>query len=681
MKAEIQWVCTQLFTATANGVYQGIILAFLVGLGLRLLRRTNAATRHGIWFGTLLLLVLAIPAHYWMQLCSRHSRESTAWVALSGSFAPDARLHRAELLPSPPHSSWSDLVDNADTAGAGVLLDSGTPASLPAVAGRGSAPDDEPTGSVSPYRRRWQRLLDGVLQPVSWNLESAPRLRVLAGFLVLWLGIALIRLMRLGLKLVQLRRLPEGATPPEPELAALFNRLQEEEQGHRKAELRISGQQRGPLVLGFGRPLILLPADFAAQSSLLEAEHVLRHELAHLRRYDDWANLVQHLVQAVLFFHPAVWWIGKELTLQREIACDDHVLKHAAGPRSYALTLASVAGRVRPPAPLLAPGVSSSKSQLQQRINMILNTRRNSAPGLSKARLLSVLSATSLVALVALSLGPRLGLAQAVAVSPPTPASSAAAVAPAAVAIAPVAAEPSPPGAVVVATSEDAVAPTPAIEPGPKFKPENPGQEASEIAEPAPPGGPDVPVMPRRPRVVRMPKPPKAAPSADSLEENPDGNLSVEARLRRVEKMVQALLAQQNNKRPHAYVYLNDANQNLNMDQKALEKLKQSAERQAERAAEQAERAQEQSKRMADEFRRDHDLQSQGHFREALQKQLEALRKARENLDQEMERLSRQIEKLERARDRGDRGEQLQPGELPGAKMQAQGDSAPEAAK
>ena len=63
MKPEFLKLCDAIVAAGANGVYQGIILALLVGLGLRLCRRTNAATRHGVWFATLLLLVLLIPAH------------------------------------------------------------------------------------------------------------------------------------------------------------------------------------------------------------------------------------------------------------------------------------------------------------------------------------------------------------------------------------------------------------------------------------------------------------------------------------------------------------------------------------------------------------------------------------------------------------------------------------------
>ncbi len=67
--------------------------------------------------------------------------------------------------------------------------------------------------------------------------------------------------------------------------------------------------------------------------------------MAHLHRRDDWTNLVQQVVKAIFFFHPAVWWIEKEASLEREIACDDAVLEEIESPRAYAECLAHLAER------------------------------------------------------------------------------------------------------------------------------------------------------------------------------------------------------------------------------------------------------------------------------------------------------------------------------------------------
>jgi BlaR1 peptidase M56 len=69
---------------------------------------------------------------------------------------------------------------------------------------------------------------------------------------------------------------------------------------------------------------------------------ILLHEFAHLRRWDDWTNLIQKIVRALFFFHPAVWWIEKRISVEREMACDDAVLAETANPHGYATCLVSL---------------------------------------------------------------------------------------------------------------------------------------------------------------------------------------------------------------------------------------------------------------------------------------------------------------------------------------------------
>jgi len=94
MKIEILTAGNQLVSAALNGVCQGMIVAALVGIGLRLIGRTNAATRHAVWFATLLLLVFIIPAH-----CLRDQIISDAQDRGAGL----ARL-KAGILPPPRNS-------------------------------------------------------------------------------------------------------------------------------------------------------------------------------------------------------------------------------------------------------------------------------------------------------------------------------------------------------------------------------------------------------------------------------------------------------------------------------------------------------------------------------------------------------------------------------------------------
>jgi hypothetical protein len=95
--------------------------------------------------------------------------------------------------------------------------------------------------------------------------------------------------------------------------------------------------------MGFFKPAIVIPRWTLNELTTTELNAVLLHEIAHLRRWDDWTNLAQRIVSALLFFHPAVWWIGRGLAREREMACDDFVLASTSDHRGYAQCLVSVA--------------------------------------------------------------------------------------------------------------------------------------------------------------------------------------------------------------------------------------------------------------------------------------------------------------------------------------------------
>src|SRR5262249_50206996 len=130
-----------------------------------------------------------------------------------------------------------------------------------------------------------------------------------------------------------------------------------------------------PTAIGFFRPAVLIPAWLAEDSAATELKYVLLHELAHLERWDDWSNLVQKLIKSILFFHPAVWWIERKLSIDREIACDDAVLAQSSNPRVYAECLARVAEKrfLRRQLALAQAAVDRVK-QLSSRVARILNS-------------------------------------------------------------------------------------------------------------------------------------------------------------------------------------------------------------------------------------------------------------------------------------------------------------------
>jgi beta-lactamase regulating signal transducer with metallopeptidase domain len=162
--------------------------------------------------------------------------------------------------------------------------------------------------------------------------------------LVGWILIAAVALMRLIFGIWRLRRLRKNCTPLS--LSALPSGAQqtiEEFRSARPVEVCSSPDVRVPTAIGFFKPAILIPEWALGELPAEDLKAVVLHELAHLRRGDDWTNLAQKLVRIVFFFHPAVWWIERRLALEREMACDEVVLAETANRRAYAECLVSLA--------------------------------------------------------------------------------------------------------------------------------------------------------------------------------------------------------------------------------------------------------------------------------------------------------------------------------------------------
>jgi beta-lactamase regulating signal transducer with metallopeptidase domain len=198
-----------------------------------------------------------------------------------------------------------------------------------------------------------------------------------------WALIAAWFLFGIARSLWHLRKLRKTCTPLDP--ATLASELQETLQHaeNRRARLCLSDQVRVPTVLGLWKPAIVFPRWAMHELSPAELNQILLHELAHLRRYDDWTNLAQQLVRAVFFFHPAVWWIEGRVSLEREIACDDAVIAATHSARSYAECLAHLAEKTFVQRSVaLAQAAIGKMRQVSTRVAQILDSDRstNSAP-------------------------------------------------------------------------------------------------------------------------------------------------------------------------------------------------------------------------------------------------------------------------------------------------------------
>jgi len=127
-----------------------------------------------------------------------------------------------------------------------------------------------------------------------------------------------------------------------------------------------------PLVVGALRPAVVLPTLGVLELSARELDAILGHELAHIRRHDYLANLVQSVVEAVLFYHPAVWWLSRLIRQEREHCCDDLAVR-ACGDTLLYLRSLTVLESLRYVSP--APVAAAAGTPLVDRIRRLAERR------------------------------------------------------------------------------------------------------------------------------------------------------------------------------------------------------------------------------------------------------------------------------------------------------------------
>ena len=139
----------------------------------------------------------------------------------------------------------------------------------------------------------------------------------------------------------------------------------------RRVSVGICDRLAVPVLMGIVRPLILLPPAALCGWSVEQLEMVLLHELAHLRRWDNLVNLVQRIVESLLFFHPVVWWLSGWVRLERELCCDRLVVE-SGRPAVRVCRDAGGSGRVKP-AGACAPLLAMADRQVMTRIRRLFN--------------------------------------------------------------------------------------------------------------------------------------------------------------------------------------------------------------------------------------------------------------------------------------------------------------------
>jgi len=214
-------------------------------------------------------------------------------------------------------------------------------------------------------------------------------------------GWFLLAVWRLAGSVRAARRARAACTPFGSDLESQLPCWNEVKAQGRQTRLMLSPAMRAASVLGGGRPIIAVAPALIDRLRPDELDRIVIHEWAHVQRRDDLLSLAHAIVRAIAGWHPAVWWLERRMLIEREIACDETVVRLTGCPKRYAACLTAIA--TLPAAslePMEAVGVLSTPA-LTRRVVRILSQRQLASPAFSAAAAVTavlVLSAFSVTA-------------------------------------------------------------------------------------------------------------------------------------------------------------------------------------------------------------------------------------------------------------------------------------------
>ncbi len=217
--------------------------------------------------------------------------------------------------------------------------------------------------------------------PRPWFLLD-PRWSIMIA--ALWLAASTFRAAELLVHAIRLRTLGRTSTSVElpPELAFT---------GSRPFLVCSTQALDRPSVIGFFAPRILIPDWLFPRLTPGELRQIVLHEAEHLRRRDDWTNLFQKLCMVVFPLNLALWWMDRRLAKEREMACDEGVVRITQAPRAYAACLASLAERgLSRRQTALSLGAWQRRPELVHRVHSLLRRRPALHPFITRTVLAAV---------------------------------------------------------------------------------------------------------------------------------------------------------------------------------------------------------------------------------------------------------------------------------------------------
>lgn len=326
-------------------VWQFLAIGVIAAIAMRLMRNQSASARYGMLVVTLIAM-LAGPIATWQWLVDDY-------VPTDVALAPQPHFAPTTATETSADSSASNVEPSTDEPQADRSAETLVVANIE-------------SGTRSAVPVPWDQRLESTLQP--W-------LSVIVAGWILGVVFCALRPLIGWRTLRRLRR--EGVSTVSDEVTVSLKRVAERLGMRRVVQVMGSTLAGAPMVVGYLRPVILLPASLLSNIPVAELESILAHELAHIRRHDFVVNLFQAAIETVFFYHPVVWWLSRQIRIEREHCCDDLVVASLNDRVAYGralVTIAECCGR----SPSLA--LSAKAGSLPARVRRILGTDCSMTP-------------------------------------------------------------------------------------------------------------------------------------------------------------------------------------------------------------------------------------------------------------------------------------------------------------
>ncbi|MDP6467756.1 MAG: M56 family metallopeptidase [Pirellulaceae bacterium] len=313
-----QEICVRFTLTLLHFIWEGLVVGLLAFVLLRWLPDASAMRRYAVSLSALVLMIACLPVTYALL-----SRQGETAVVLLPSDEIEIRNEDASTSLARPAKPVA-FVSSRSHAGS---FSEGAQAS----AGTGSAQPRSADGTV----------LEG--HPTEFAAGSLLQIIAPLATAAYLLGVTFM-MLRLAVALCGGQRLKRiAATINDKPLRDLIV-SQARRAGMRAAPaVAYCNRVSVPVVVGILKPTVLLPSSLATGMPVDQLEAIFTHELAHIRRFDLLVNLLQRLVESLLFFHPAVWYVSRLVSVERENCCDDFVLQSGFQRLQYASALVRMA--------------------------------------------------------------------------------------------------------------------------------------------------------------------------------------------------------------------------------------------------------------------------------------------------------------------------------------------------